>query len=259
MSIESKESVNKSELLSLLYVVILALIIRTLIFEPFFVPTGSMKLTVLEGDYIFSTKYSYGYSNYSIPFNPDIFKGRILASAPERGDIVIFRPPMDMERRYIKRLIGLPGDKIQLINNLIYINDKPIHREEVGELKGENGEFYKKYKEILPNGVSYFSYKLDLEKNNILSENKYSNTEIFYVPSDKYFFLGDNRDGSNDSRIDLGFVPFQNFIAKGQFILFSTEEFFWLENTGITDIFSRIWPWLSSIRFHRLFKSIYAI
>jgi signal peptidase I len=218
-----------------------------------------MKLTVLEGDYIFSTKYSYGYSNYSIPFNPDIFRGRILSSAPERGDIVIFRPPMNMEVRYIKRLIGLPGDKIQLINNVIHINDKPIEREEIGDFVDESGKFYKKYRETLPNGVSYFSYKVDLKKNAMLAENKYSNTEAYYVPSDKYFFLGDNRDESNDSRIDLGFVPFQNFIAKGQFILFSTQEFFWLENTGITNVLGRIWPWLSSIRFNRMFKSIYSL
>ena len=150
----------RSEVFSLLLVIILALGVRTFILELFYVPTGSMKATILEGDYIFSTKYSYGYSIYSIPFNPDIFDDRIFANKPERGDVVIMRPPHDMQERYIKRLFGLPGDKIQIIDDLIYINDTPIERIEVGSYVDEEGMNFRKFKETLPNGSSYFSYKM---------------------------------------------------------------------------------------------------
>jgi len=249
---ESKSTSTLGELKSLFYVALFALAIRIFIIELFFVPTGSMKATILENDYIFSTKYSYGYSKHSFPFSPDMFNDRILASKPKRGDIVIFRPPMNMEIRYIKRLIGLPGDKIQMINDTIYINDKAVERIEDGRFTDQAGQLYKKFKETLPSGISYNSYKLAQSANT----NKYGNTGIFYVPSDKYFFLGDNRDESNDSRIDLGFVPFENFIAKGQFILFSTSELFWLDNKGIIENVTRIWPWIKSIRFNRILKTI---
>ena len=244
-----------SEWLSLFYVVIFALVIRVFLVELFFVPTGSMKFTILEGDYIFSTKYSYGYSRHSFPFSPPIFNDRILATQPERGDIVIFRPPHRMDMRYIKRLIGLPGDKIKLTNDVVYINDKPIKREEAGETVSEHNHIYKKYKETLPNGVSYNAYTL---ANNDIPH-RFSNTETFYVPKDKYFFLGDNRDESNDSRIDLGFVPFENFIAKSQFILFSTKEFLWLDGGNITQIFTRLWTWVSNVRWNRMFTNIYSL
>ena len=244
-----------NEWLSLLYVIIFALMIRIFLVELFFVPTGSMKHTILEGDYIFSTKYSYGFSKYSFPFSPPIFKGRILATQPERGDIIIFRPPHRMDMRYVKRLIGMPGDKIKLTDDLLYINDKPIKREEVGEVVSEHNNIYKKFKETLPNGVSYHSYTLA----NSDTPHRFSNTETFYVPKDKYFFLGDNRDESNDSRIDLGFVPFENFIAKSQFILFSTKEFLWLDGGNITQIFTRLWTWVSNVRWNRMFANIYSL
>jgi len=149
-----------SEAFSLLVVIILALGVRIFVLELFYVPTGSMKATILEGDYIFSTKYSYGYSIYSFPFNPDIFEDRIFANVPERGDVIIMRPPHDMEERYIKRLFGLPGDKIQIIDDLIYINETPITRIEVGDYVDEEGINFRKFKETLPNGSSYFSYKM---------------------------------------------------------------------------------------------------
>lgn len=243
------------EFSSFIFVIFLALMIRFFVMEPFFVPTGSMKATVLENDYIFSTKYSYGYSNYSFPFSPNIFNDRILASQPQRGDIIVFRPPNNMDTRFIKRLIGLPGDKIQLVNDVVYINGKAIERIEIGTYTSEEGRNYIKYKEILPNGINYFSYKL--KQNDHLLANQYGNTEIFYVPEGKYFFLGDNRDESNDSRIDLGFVPFKNFIAKGQFILFSTKEQLWQSDIGVINQIFRVGTWLASIRFNRLFTSLY--
>ena len=209
---------------SFVSVIAIALLIRILVMEPFTVPTGSMKATILENDYLFCTKYSYGYSNYSLSFFDfiNLFKGRIFAREPERGDIVVFRPPNNMSIRYIKRLIGLPGDKVQLIDDVIYINDKKIDRVEVGTYTSEEGRKYLKFKETLPNGKTYFSYKL-VPALGTISNHDYGNTNIFYVPEGKYFFLGDNRDQSNDSRIDLGFVPFENFIAKAQFIWFSTK------------------------------------
>lgn len=253
---KTQHTVN--EVRSLLYVVLIALVIRSFVIELFFVPTGSMKATVLEGDYIFSTKYSYGYSKYSFPFSPDLFNDRIFASAPQRGDIIIFRPPMNMELRYIKRLIGLPGDKVQLINDIIYINDHPIDRMEIGSYIDEQGYKYNKYKETLPNGSSYTAYKLDRHTESFaLPSNKYSSTEVFYVPKNHYFFLGDNRDNSNDSRAELGFVPFENFIAKGQLILFSTKELLWVDHGSFVERIARIWLWLKSIRFDRMFHSIY--
>ncbi|WP_341790772.1 signal peptidase I [Rickettsia endosymbiont of Polydrusus tereticollis] len=253
-----KKQINWQEWRSFSFVILIALMIRILVMEPFTVPTASMKATILENDYVFSTKYNYGYSNYSLSFfdSFNLFKGRIFARQPQRGDIIVFRPPHNMDVRYIKRLIGLPGDKVQLIDDVIYINDQKIERIEDGIFISEEGRKYKRYKETLPNGMSYFSYKI-APINGTLIENKYGNTEVFYVPQDKYFFLGDNRDESNDSRIDLGYVPFENFIAKAQFIYFSTELKLWDNDIGIVKQILRIGPWLSSIRFNRIFKSLY--
>lgn len=245
-------SSTTAEIKSILYVVMLALAIRIFVIELFFVPTGSMKQTILEGEYIFSTKYSYGYSKHSIPFSPDFFSGRILASAPERGDVVILRSSQQMEKRFIKRLIGLPGDKIQLIDDVVYINDKPIIREEVGVIDGEDGVKYRKYKETLPNGNSHFSYKFRDEK---------LTTKIFEVPEGHFFFLGDNRDDSDDSRANLGMVPFENFIARGRFIIFSTKALLWPEDSTITENLigfpSRLLFWVKSIRWSRINNSLY--
>lgn len=242
---------------SLILVGLFALLIRTFVMELFFVPSGSMKATLLENDYIFSTKYSYGYSRYSLPFSPNLFSGRILKSEPQRGDVIIFRPPNNMHIRYIKRLIGLPGDKIQIINDLIYINGKAIERAAAGVYESESGKVYKKFIETLPNGVSYFSYKLHETQNCVVEE-----APVFEVPEGEYFFLGDNRDESSDSRMALGYVPLENFIAKARFIIFSTKEKLWKNDIALIDqIFDihswlRVGDWITSIRFHRLFKPL---
>jgi signal peptidase I len=217
--------------------------------ELFFVPTSSMKATILENDYVFSTKYSYGYSDYSLPFDLGFFKDRIFAVRPIRGDIIIFKPPNDeIHPRYVKRLIGMPGDKIHLSDDVIYINDVAIKREFISDFISETNVIYNKYQETLPNGVTYFSYKL---KN---SDNPFGNTKIFYVPENEYFFMGDNRDESNDSRVQLGFVPFKNFIAKARFIIFSTKEKLFVDDIGILDQILRFGKWITSIRYERLFK-----
>lgn len=246
---------TKSEISSLIIVILLALAVRTFFIELFYVPTGSMRATILEGDYIFSTKYNYGYSIYSIPFNPDIFEGRIFDAPPQRGDVIIMRPPHNMEERYIKRLIGLPGDKIEIKNDLIHINDQPIDRIEVGRYISEDKVEYIKFKETLPNKVSYFSYKhknqqlrLDIDVNNYGPK---------IVEDGKYFFLGDNRDNSGDSRYQLQTVDPRNFIAKGQFVLFSTKIPLWDSNTSFFEQIARIGTWVTSIRFNRISSSLY--
>lgn len=241
------------ELKSIIYIVIFVLTIRALLIEPFFVPTGSMKATILEGEYVIATKYSYGYSKYSFPGSFNLFQGRLFANQPQRGDVIIMRPPHKMEMMYVKRLIGMPGDKIQILDDVIYINDTPIEHAAVGYFTDEDGNDYVKYKEILPNHVSYFSYKLS--QNMQVIYHQY--TDPFYIPEGHYFFMGDNRDNSIDSRFDLGFVPFENLVAKIQFILFSTKELMFLPNNSILQNLSRFWIWISSIRLNRIFSNMY--
>lgn len=267
------------EIKSFIVVIILAIAIRIFVIELFFVPTGSMKANILENDYVFSTKYSYGYSRYSmsIPFLPDVFPrlfdGRIMGSSPERGDIIIFKPTdMIRESRYIKRLIGMPGDKVQIIEDVVYLNDVAVTRAEKAGYTDEQGIKYKVYEETLPNGKKYNTYysqnsSLDskaflisdykLDKNTDLGyiEDARS-TEAFYVPEDNYFFLGDNRYNSADSRFALGYVPFENLIARARFILFSTSQRLFLEHLNIVSVISRIPLWLSSIRFNRMFLGL---
>ncbi len=247
----------KSEMKSFFCIIMLALAIRIFLMELFFVPTGSMKQTIMEGDYLFATKYNYGYSIYSIPFNPDLFEGRIFAKQPERGDIIIMRPPHNMDERYIKRLIGLPGDKIQIINDVTYINDTAVERIKIGETTDESGQKFLKFKEILPNNVSFFSYKM---QSDILdSPIDRSNYGPYFVENGHYFFMGDNRDNSGDSRYQLGTVPFRNLIAKAHFVYLSTKEFLWDSNAGFWEQISRVKIWLSSIRCDRFFKSLYKL
>ena len=252
----TKHTTLKEEAKSLLFVAFIAIMIRTLIMEPFFIPSGSMRDTLREGDYVFATKYSYGYSKYSFLFiTPEFMKGRVLESKPERGDIIIFRPPHKMDMRFIKRLIGLPGDKVQMISGVLYINDKAIDREFVGKVTNENGDEYKRYIEILPNGVKYYAQYATSKMRAGLSDN----TPVFNVPEGEYFFMGDNRNESDDSRANLGFVPSENLIAKAQFIFFSTKEWLWLGKGDMTDQLAQVPKWLGSMRWSRFFKSVYGL
>ncbi len=193
--------------------------------------------------------------NIHFPFTLIFLVAEYLKLPPKRGDIIIFRPPNNMSIRYIKRLVGLPGDKIQLINDVIYINNQPIQRQEMEDYQSESGKIYKKFQETLPGGISYFSYKLQQSGNSLMTHPE--TTPVFYVPANKYFFVGDNRDESNDSRLSLGYVPFENFIGKAHFIIFSTQQTFWKDNITIMDQILRVKTWLTSIRFNRLFKPLY--
>lgn len=245
------------ELKSFLWLCLLALAIRTFIFEPYFVPTSSMVTTVLPNDYIFATKYNYGFSKYSIPFTPNIFSGRILDfAAPKRGDVVVFYLPNTKQKRFIKRLIGLPGDTVQIKNKMVYINGKPVHKEYIGKYTDSDGLNFLKYKEVLPNGIEYDILELDLSEDFYVPYHMTHDTEIFKVPQGFYFCMGDNRDRSNDSRGDLSFIPHESLIGKAQFVYFSTDSLLFQTNKSFLENIKGLYTWISSIRVERLCKSL---
>ena len=242
---ERKEDRLKEGSWVVLQALLIALGIQTLLFQPFSIPSGSMKATLLIGDYLFVSKYSYGYSHYSLPLSPPLFSGRIFGAEPQRGDVAVFRLPKDDSTDYIKRVIGLPGDRIQMIDGLLHINGAPVKRERIADfIDDENGgaERVRRWRETLPNGVSYES--LDLQDNGFLD-----NTEEYLVPSGHYFMMGDNRDNSADSRVPsaVGYVPFENLIGKAQIIFFSI---------GDGEPAWHIWSWPRSVRWSRLFTIV---
>ena len=210
MSVEAEETQPKSGIKDTVRVVvhalILALIVRVFLFQPFNIPSGSMIPTLLVGDYLFVAKYAYGYSRYSFPFGPDLFSGRIWSKEPDRGDVVVFKLPRDNETDYIKRVIGLPGDEIQMIHGVLHINGQAIKKERIDDF-------------VLPNGVIY--PVLDLTQDSIGD-----NTEVYKVPEGHFFMMGDNRDNSTDSRFlsEVGFVPFENLVGKAKIIFFSIDD-----------------------------------
>lgn len=220
---------------------LLALVIRTFFFQPFSIPSGSMRPTLLEGDYLFVTKWAYGYSRYSFPLSPPLFSGRIWAGQPERGDVVVFKFPPNPSLDYIKRVVGLPGDRIQMRDGVLHINGEPVRRELIGQIDDpditEMSRPVDVYRETLPNGVSYET--LDLSPNSVGD-----NTREFVVPEGHYFMMGDNRDNSTDSRFTVGFVPEENLVGRANIIFFSIAG-------GHSPL--EIWQWPSEIRLSRLF------
>lgn len=201
---------------SLIWALCITVFIRTLFFDNFHVPSGSMKSTLLIGDKLSIAKYSYGYSKYSIPFALIPFRGRILKfGTPERGDIVVFKIPSDGKTNYVKRLIGIPGDRVQVKNGELYLNGKGVERIEVEKFVDVDGSEIQRFIEILPNGKAY--YTLDTMQDSVGD-----NTEEFFVPKGKYMFLGDNRDNSLDSRFDLGFVDENLLLGKVKVVFFSS-------------------------------------
>mgnify|MGYP001430985323 CR=1 FL=1 len=231
---------------TLIYALIIAVILRSLLFQPFYIPSSSMEPTLLVGDRLFVSKYAYGYSNHSFPFSPPIYNKRVFSKVPNRGDLVVFKTPSDNRTDYIKRLIGLPGDNIQFINGEIFINKKKIIKKEIKEkLKIRCGNMNLKvkiYEETLPNGIKY--------KAAYNSLGTFQNSDVYIVPKDHFFFLGDNRDCSKDSRFlsEVGYVKKLNLVGKAELIFFS--------NDTIQGSFLKFWNWKKSLRFKRTFKKL---
>tara|TARA_B100001123_G_C15012137_1_gene908005 strand:- start:6 stop:734 length:729 start_codon:yes stop_codon:yes gene_type:complete len=231
---------------TLFYALIIALFIRSLFFQPFYIPSSSMEPNLLIGDRLFVSKYSYGYSRHSFPFSPNIFNGRVLESLPKRGDVIVFKTPADNRTDYIKRLIGLPGDSIQIINEDLYLNNKKIERNKIEKsftvYCGDEVVNANLFEEILPNGKKYLAaYR---------KSGTMTNSDKYIVPKNHYFFMGDNRDCSKDSRFlsSVGYVNFNNLIGKAEIIFFSNDK-----NKGS---FFKFWKWNRSVRLNRFFKEI---
>jgi len=231
---------------TLFYALIIAIFIRSIFIQPFYIPSSSMEPTLLVGDRLFVTKFSYGYSKHSFPFSPAIFNGRIMYNTPKRGDVVVFKTPVDNRTDYIKRLIGLPGDTVQFIDGEIYLNDNQILK----TVKSTNDTLYcgnskikvTTFVEKLPGGKTYTaSYR---------NQYSYKNSDKFAIPKDHFFFLGDNRDCSKDSRFlsEVGYVHKNNLVGKAQFLFFSSDS-------NIGSIF-KFWNWNEIMRWKRFFNKI---
>jgi len=237
---------------TIFYALLIAVVIRTFFFQPFNIPSASMENTLLVGDYLFVEKFAYGYSRNSFPFRGwpvgDFFHGRLFGSAPARGDVVVFKMPNpnspDYMQDFIKRVVGLPGDHIQMINGQLFINGKAVPKKRVADYVGPD-EYgvtrnVARYEETMPEGKKYFVLDLNPDSNE-------DNTEVFTVPAGHYFMMGDNRDNSNDSRLDVGFVPAEDLVGKAEFRFFSIDE---------TAIWYEPWTWPGAIRFSRMFTGI---
>ena len=231
---------------TLFYALIIAIIIRSLLLQPFYIPSSSMEPNLLVGDRLFVTKTSYGYSKHSFPFSPPILSGRIFNKMPKRGDVIVFKTPADNRTDYIKRLIGLPGDEIQFINGELYINNSQI----IKTILDKDDTLYcgphkikvNTFEEKLPNGKTYkTSYRKDIS---------YTNSDKFIVPEKHFFMIGDNRDCSKDSRFlsEVGYVHEDNIVGKAQILFFSSDH-------RIGSIFNPF-KWKDTVRINRFFKKI---
>ena len=223
---------------------LIAISFRSVIAEPFNIPSGSMIPTLLVGDYLFVSKFSYGYSRHSFPFSAAPISNRVMASMPERGDVAVFRLPSNVSVDYIKRVVGLPGDRIQVKRGILHINGQAVERRLVGNgniASGQTSLVTQRYEEVFPDGHTHIIQEV--------SDNQvFDNTPEFTVPEGHYFMMGDNRDNSRDSRSSsVGFVPFENFIGRAEFLFFSHggDARFW-----------EVWKWPFSVRISRIFSGI---
>ena len=229
---------------SVILAIFIALVIRSFVFEPFNIPSGSMKPNLLVGDFIFVSKWSYGFSRHSLPFSIPLIPNKIFQKIPERGDVVVFKTPENNRTDYIKRVIALPGDKIRVTNGIIFINNSEIYRKKLDDFidtdLNVNNKRVRKYKE-------YF-FNLEIDILDITDNGIADNTREFIIPDNHFFVMGDNRDNSQDSRFinSVGFIPYENLVGKARFIFFS------LENSR----FLQVWKWPKAIRYNRIFKKI---
>ncbi len=231
---------------TLIGALLIAILIRSFLFQPFYIPSSSMEPTLLVGDRIFVAKYSYGYSKHSFPFSPNISDDRFLSKRPSQGDLVVFKTPADNRTDYIKRLIGMPGDTVQFINGDLFINEKKVIRKKINNTKvircGSFNLDTQTFLETLPNGIKHITtYK---------KKGSLQNTKKFLVPVNHYFLLGDNRDCSKDSRYldSVGYVNSLNLVGKAKIIFFSND-------TNISSLL-KIWNINKSFRLNRLFKKL---
>jgi signal peptidase I len=242
--VEAKPNALWENIKVIVQALVLAMVIRTVLFQPFTIPSGSMMPTLLVGDYIFVNKFSYGYSKYSLPFSPNLFSGRIFASEPKRGDVVVFRFPPNPDVDYIKRLVGLPGDRIQVTDGVLYVNGTAVPKVPDGTFNSDYaqdpGQDVPVFRETMDNGVTYDT----LDQSPV---SRGDNTREFIVPEGHYFMMGDNRDNSLDSRFDVGFVPAENLVGRASVIFFSL---------GNDTSFREIWKWPANMRWDRLFKGV---
>ena len=221
----------------------IAVVFRSFLFEPFSIPSGSMIPTLRVGDYLFVSKYSYGYSRFSFPFGVVPIPGRLLGGEPERGDVIVFRKPGEENVDYIKRLVGLPGDRVQMVRGILHINGEAAERSLVGVGEENNGAFRAEvtvYDETLPGGYRHRIQEFS-------DEDRMDNTRPRTVPEGHYFFMGDNRDNSRDSRSEIGFVPLENLVGRAEMLFFSHNG---------TAAFWEVWKWPFAIRFDRIGMSI---
>lgn len=229
----------------------IAMVVRIFLYQPFNIPSGSMKETLLVGDYLFVSKLSYGYSRHSFPYSPPLFSGRIFGAEPKRGDVVVFKLPRDNTTDYIKRLIGLPGDVIEMRAGVLYLNGQMVPKKPAGDFttREDDGPLVKipVFEETLPNGVKY--HVLDSDPNG-----PFDNYGPYKVPAGHYFMMGDNRDNSTDSRAQWGVgpVPYENLIGRAEIIFFSAA----VDEPGAME-WTRPWTWPFDIRWSRFFKLVY--
>ncbi|MFN9926869.1 MAG: signal peptidase I [Phenylobacterium sp.] len=231
---------------TVVYALLIALVLRVVFFQPFTIPSASMEPNLYEGDYIIVSKWSYGYSRHSIPFSPPLFEGRILGKSPERGDVAVFKLPLDGRTDYVKRIIGLPGDRIQVRDGLLFLNDKQVPREQMSPVDTDLGGYVRevaRFQEKLESGRTYITQDFSTRE-------ALDNTQVFVVPEGHYFAMGDNRDNSTDSRVDpanmgVGMIPADHLVGKAQIIMLS-----WKPEASIF----QPWTWILDARPSRFFK-----